>query len=65
MRGLMGIRRMDIYIIECDICGEELENGDGGTLCSFSKEEADKYREMSEWIKKDGKIACPNCYEEI
>lgn len=61
----MGIQKRNVYIVVCDFCGEELENGDGGTMCALTKEEADKYRESCEWIKKNGKTACHNCFEEI
>lgn len=58
----MGIRKKEVYIVVCDNCPTELENGEGGTLCLNNKSDAKKHIEFSGWKKKDGKIFCENCY---
>lgn len=61
----MGIRKIKVYIAKCDICKDELQNGEGGTLCLDTKDEAQKYLDFAGWTKKNGKIVCKNCFEEI
>ncbi len=61
----MGVRKKDCWIIKCDICHGELENGEGGTLCFFKRTEAEKNIPYGDWTKKNGKLVCPWCYEEI
>jgi len=62
----MGIRKQEFYIVECDICKEKLVGsyGDGFTVYE-SKEQAEKEMSYADWTKKNGKIACEGCYEEL
>jgi formylmethanofuran dehydrogenase subunit E len=61
----VGIQKREFYIVKCDICGEELQNGDGGILCLDSRENANEHIPLGDWNKKNGKIACENCYEKL
>jgi hypothetical protein len=61
----MGIRKKEFFIAVCDFCPDELQNGEGGTLCLDSKESTDEHLSHAGWTKKNGKLACENCYEEI
>jgi len=61
----MGIQKKEFYIAKCDICKDELQNGEGGTLCLDTKDEVKKHLDLAGWTKKNGKIACENCCEEI
>ena len=61
----MGIRKRTYYIIKCDKCGYEMENGEGGTLCLESKLQVHQHIFLAGWTKRNGKIACESCYEKI
>jgi len=61
----MGIREEKFQIIECDVCKIKMENGEGGVLCLDSKQSAIEHIQHAGWIKKNGKLACENCIEEI
>ena len=56
----MGIQKRDCYIVKCDFCGYELENGEGGTLCLSSKYEASRHIPVCDRLRKNGKLACPD-----
>lgn len=61
----MGIQRKKFYVVKCDICGTHIENGEGGILCIEKETEINGYIEGADWTKKNGKIACESCYEEL
>ena len=61
----MGIRKVHVYIVKCDICGRILENGEGGDLCLPTKKVANEHVPLSAWKKKDGKLACYDCLEQL
>lgn len=61
----MGIRIKKYHVVVCDICGDDLKNGDGGILCLDAKKEAEKHITLSCWIKKNGKIICENCHNSL
>jgi len=61
----MGIEKKEFYVIQCDFCGEEVENEEGGTLCLDSKEAAIEYITLVGWREKNGKIECEECWESL
>lgn len=61
----MGIRKQVFYIAVCDECDAELENGEGGVLCLLTKEDAENHISYADWVKKDGKLLCDNCYASL
>ena len=61
----MGIRKVEVFMVVCDVCPSILQNGEGATLFLYTKDEAKKHLDLAGWTKKNGKIACENCYEEI
>ncbi len=61
----MGIRKQEGFVAVCDVCLSILQNGEGATLFLYTKDEVKKHLDFAGWTKKNGKIACENCYEEI
>ena len=59
----MGIKKQEFFVARCDFCPAYLENGDGGMLCCGTKAGIKKHMELAGWKKKNGKIACENCWE--
>ena len=55
------IKELIYYDIICDRCGKSLINESG--LCYPDTGSAELIALNSEWIMKDGKHYCPDCYE--
>ena len=63
----MGIHKVTAYVIQCDVCKSFYPGPDGQGATFFNtKDRAEKEVSDNEfWIKKDWKLACENCHEEI
>jgi hypothetical protein len=61
----MGIRKKEFYIVVCDECKTELQNGEGGTLCLNNSESARTHAILSDWHYNDNKLLCCNCYNNL
>jgi len=61
----MGIRKREVFVVVCDVCLDLLQNGKGATLHLYTKDEVKEHLDSAGWTKKDGKVACENCYEKI
>ena len=62
----MGIRKYKGFEIICDNCDAKFPGPDGAGFGVFdTKEQAEKNLGYSEWTKKNGKVVCESCYEEI
>ena len=63
----MGLHKVTAYVIQCDVC-KTFYPGPDGQGCMFfnTKERAEReLDEIGHWRKKDGKLACENCHEEL
>lgn len=65
----MKLVKIECYVVECDRCGERLEDGDGYRPHFDSEEDARDYMtgwpflERYDWQDIDGQLVCHGCWE--